>query len=491
MSTLAHQTARGAALMIVASLAGRAMGVAGTLIMTYFFVPAVVGEVAVAVVIAMTANWLTVWGFGQYVIVKGQGDDVKEVNWHGTVATVVMGVIGLGGVALFGGHIARWVGAPDAAQFVPGMALAIAIRRVGSIPEKLLVRRMRFRPIAMTLAFGELVYAATSVYLAATGWGGEAVVMGNIVQSSVITLILISAAGVREWTTPTPLSLDRLKDMVRFGLPLCGESLAHNASRYWDKLVITHYFGPSGTGVYNLAYNLADIPAIYVGEQIAHVLLPSMARLPSERRPAALERATALLSLIIFPLAIGLGLVADPLIRTALDPAWWGVAPLLMILAALSVFRPVTWVLSTYLEAEAKTSRLFFLEVSKGALLLGGIAALAPYGIEASGVARRPIAVAHAVRLPAAAAGVRGHGRGGRGQLLAARPGRRPPRGGAPGGRHRDRRGRVRRRGAGAVPGAVARSDQARTRSDPPARVTPELAPGSARSGARRYLTYG
>ncbi|HET9626256.1 MAG TPA: oligosaccharide flippase family protein, partial [Kofleriaceae bacterium] len=133
---------------------------------------------------------------------------------------------------------------------------------------------------------------------------------------------------------------------------------------------------------YNMAYNLADIPAIQVGEQLALVLMPSMASLPPERRPRALERSSALLSLIIFPLAVGLGLVAYPLIALILpDDAWQLVAPLLTVLACLSVFRPITWVLSAYLEAESKTNRLMALELAKIVLLVGGIAVLQPYGV--------------------------------------------------------------------------------------------------------------
>ena len=75
-----------------------------------------------------------------------------------------------------------------------------------------------------------------------------------------------------------------------------------------------------------------------------------------DRRPAALERSSALLSLIIFPLAVGLGLVAYPLIDLLLpDNKWQEVAPLLTVLSCLSVFRPITWVMSAYLEAESKT----------------------------------------------------------------------------------------------------------------------------------------
>jgi PST family polysaccharide transporter len=107
-----------------------------------------------------------------------------------------------------------------------------------------------------------------------------------------------------------------------------------------------------------------------------------MAELPPERRGPALERSTALLSLIIFPLAVGLGLIAYPLIAAIL-PAdeWQEVAPLLVVLACLSVFRPITWVLSAYMEAEQKTNKLMWLEIAKVALLIGGIAAMSPLGL--------------------------------------------------------------------------------------------------------------
>jgi hypothetical protein len=63
-------------------MGGRAVGVLGTLIMTRFLAPEVIGEVADATIICMTANWLTIWGFGQYAVVKGRGDDAKEVTFH-------------------------------------------------------------------------------------------------------------------------------------------------------------------------------------------------------------------------------------------------------------------------------------------------------------------------------------------------------------------------------------------------------------------------
>lgn len=386
--SLAHKAARGALWTVISSMGGRAIGVLGTLVMTRFLHPGQIGEVSDATIIVMTANWLTIWGFGQYAVVRGRGRDTVEVTFHATVAYLVLGVISLGLVALFGGRLAPFFDAPRAAAYVPGMALAVFLRRLTAMPERVLTRQMKFRASGVAGIAGELSYTVVALSFAAIGYGGWSIIIANVVQSIVMLVVLIRAAGFASWATPARLRWARFRDMLKFGLPLGVQGIAHGASRYWDNLAISHFFGPGATGAYNMAYNLADIPAIQVGEQIALVLMPSMAELPPERRPRALERSSAMLSLIIFPLAVGLGLIAYPLIALIL-PAndWQDVAPLLAILACLSVFRPITWVLSAYLEAESKTNRLMFLEIGKIVLLIGGIAALHHRGVRVASTA--------------------------------------------------------------------------------------------------------
>jgi PST family polysaccharide transporter len=379
--SLAQKAARGALWTIVSSMGGRAVGLIGTVLITRFLDADEMGEVADATIVAMVANWVSIWGFGQYAVVKGRGPEAHEATWHATVAYFVVGAVALGLMALFGGRVMPLINAPNAAAYVPGMALALFIKRFAAIPERVLTRQMNFRASGMALAIGEAVYTIAALGFAVLGMGGWSIVYGNIVQSSVVALILVTAAG-RAAFTPTKLSKARFRDMLRYGVPLGIQNMAAQAARYLDKPVISYFFGTTSVGAYNLAYNVADVPAIQVGEQIALVLMPSMAELPASRRPEALERSAALLSLIVFPLAVGLGLVAYPLIDLALPHnEWQEVAPLLVVLACLSIFRPVTWVLSAYLEAESKTNRLMLLELGKLAVLLGGIAALHGFGV--------------------------------------------------------------------------------------------------------------
>src|SRR5688500_10356217 len=78
--SLAHKAARGALWTVIASMGGRAIGVVATLVITRFPHPPQIGEVAAATVLAMSANWITIWGFGQYAVVHGRGEHALEVT---------------------------------------------------------------------------------------------------------------------------------------------------------------------------------------------------------------------------------------------------------------------------------------------------------------------------------------------------------------------------------------------------------------------------
>src|SRR5262245_8218533 len=88
--SLAQKAARGALWTVISSVGGRAVGVVGTLVLTRFLAPEVVGEVSAAAILCMTANWISIWGFGQYTVIKGA---TREVAWHATVFYIALGAI--------------------------------------------------------------------------------------------------------------------------------------------------------------------------------------------------------------------------------------------------------------------------------------------------------------------------------------------------------------------------------------------------------------
>jgi PST family polysaccharide transporter len=359
-------------------VSARTIGVVGTLVMTRFLAPDVVGEVAAASVLAFTASMATSFGLGNYLIVKGK--EGSDVAFHVTFHSLILGGIGLLAAWALGDAVAAAVGVPGMAPYVPGMVLAVAIRRLGSVPDKVLVAQLRFHAVGLALILGEATYTATAVALAAAGWGGHAIVVGNIVQSTVMTAVVCLAVSWRDWLLPCRIAWVRTRDLFRFGVPLGVMATAKYAASNWDNLLYARFFGAHQMGLYRLGYNLAELPALQVGEHVSTVLLPSLVKLEAAARKDALVRATSLLALIIFPMALGIAAISSSLIEALLNEEWQGVAPVLAILSAVSVFRPVSWAVSSFLVAEERTRMLLVLELGKLGLVGAGIALLAGAG---------------------------------------------------------------------------------------------------------------
>jgi PST family polysaccharide transporter len=327
------------------------------------------GAVSDAAIAVLLANQLSTVGAGQYYISRPSAG--RDVAWHATVLHVSLGIAALLAVLAFEQPLSAWMKAPTLERFLPGLLLSGLLERFAYMPERVLARGMRFRVIGLCRTAGELTYTFASVGFALLGWGGMSIVAGNVVRSVVRLATMASSVPRAEWLSRSRLSVRTLRAMLRFGLPMSVGMGAGFASRRIDNAIVSSLFGTHVVGAYNLAYNVADAPAVQVGEQIGDVLFPSFSVMDAERRKEALVRSTALLALVTFPLAVGLGAVAPTLVKALLKPEWSDVGPMVSLLAAMSVVRPVGWTISSYLLARDRPRLDAALEVSKLVALIG------------------------------------------------------------------------------------------------------------------------
>lgn len=376
--SLARRAVRGAVWTILTSVVARFIGVVGTLVLTHLIAPAVVGEVSIATVLVLSANQFSSFGFGQYVVAnpKLPPEGVFQV----ATLHLAFGLAAMIVVVALAGPLAPAFDAQHLATFVPGLALSALLNRMSIIPERVLVRNMTFAIASMARTIGECTYVVTAVGLAYLGWGGEAIVFGNVTRSLVRTGLIWWATPRSAWLVPARLEGRLVRDVFRFGTPLWLGSSASFFATKWDNLIFSAMFGPGQLGLYALGYNLADIPTSHVGEHIGDVLLPSFTRMEHDQQRRSLIRSTGLLALIVFPLAIGLGAVSETLVAALFNEEWQGVATYLTILSALSVTRPVGWIVFSYLQARHRTRAVMFLEVGKLIGLIGFIALFGLFG---------------------------------------------------------------------------------------------------------------
>ena len=381
-----HRIVSAAAWSIGAGLLGRALGLVATLVVARHLSPDIVGEVAVATIIALTGSWISAWGCGQYVIVHGgQG---RSAIFAASLVYLSFGMLVLTALWLATPVVSHLLSAPRLAEYLPGALLGMAIRRLGAIPDKLLARELRFRRIAIATGVGDIAYAVVAIALVATtALGGQSMIIAFIVQSSLITAILIAGTGLRSWLRPVPITAQRLRHILRFGAPVTAEITLSEGARYWDKPLMLRVLGAEAAGTYSLAFSLAHLPAMYVGGHVGTVLMPAIVRAQPSQRAPMIVRALALTAVVLCPMAFGLGACAQTLVDTLLPPAWAQVAPLLSVMAVTSVLGAGSFMLASFLAALGQNFALVRIEAIAIATLVAALVFLARWGVVAASFA--------------------------------------------------------------------------------------------------------
>jgi PST family polysaccharide transporter len=368
---LARQTVRASAWTIVTGLGTRVLGVVGTLILMRFIAPFDYGEVQAAIVIAWTANQISTLNVGTYILAHPKSG--RDVMFHATVLHVLPGFLAFAVVWLVGWRFGARLHAPHVGHYLPGMIVAVAFDRILYMPERALVRTMRFGAVSVSRAVGELTFTAVSIVTAWRGWGGMAIVWGNIARSSIRFVVTASYVSWRDWCEVTRLRWATLREMLKFGVPVAVGGLATFGVRRWDNLIVSVIYGPATMGIYNQAYNLADIPAVQVGEQISDVLQAAFSRIEVGDPRRALLRALGILAFIMTPMAVGLGCIAPTLGLAFFNPEWAAVGSMLAVLAVISFTRPISNTVGGYLQVRRKPRIVAVMDVLTLGLLVAAL----------------------------------------------------------------------------------------------------------------------
>ncbi|TMQ15476.1 MAG: oligosaccharyltransferase [Deltaproteobacteria bacterium] len=372
-SSLTARTIRGAAWTLSTSLGSRVIGLIGSLLLLRYLRPDDYGEVTNAQIVTLTAFGVTSLGVGTYLLSNRELSRAQV--FHATCWFVATGVAALGLVWALAGPIGDWLQAPHMARYMPFFVLAAVLDRILFFPERMLIRRLRFRWTSLSRALGELTYTALSLLLAVLGAGAMAIAWANLARSVLRFVAIVPAVHWREWLEPHRLEMRLLRPIIRAGAGISVASIAAFLMRRADNLLVSRYFGTATMGTYNYAYNLADTPAVAIGEQLSDVVAAAFPHAEGAKRQTALVRACTTTALIMFPLAFGLGAVSETVGQAFFDRKWAGIGPMLMFLSILSAPRPTAQIVGSYLYAAQRIRIVVWLEwLSLGALVAAIVA---------------------------------------------------------------------------------------------------------------------
>lgn len=230
---------------------------------------------------------------------------------------------------------------PRLAPIVFALAFVFMISGANTQYRADLMRRMRFRQLAMSDVLAQFVAISVAVVLAVAGAGLWAIVAQQI--TTAVVAFAINIGNVR-WLPGLPRRGVSLSRFFRFG----GGVLGTNALAYVTKSITTvaigAYYGAAPLGLYNRAYQLLMTPLQQIDAPMTSVVLPVLSKVQDDdetfaRYLARTQMVACYVTSLILAVAAGL---AYPVTLVLFGQRWIGVAPIFVVLAIGGVFRTLS-----------------------------------------------------------------------------------------------------------------------------------------------------
>lgn len=209
-----------------------------------------------------------------------------------------------------------------------------------SIQNAIIARTMQFKKLFNVSIFSILISGMVGITLAYSGFGVWALVAQQITNQVSITFILWLTL---KWRPKLTFSINRVGDLFSYGWKLLVASLIDALYLNVIGLVVGKLYTSQMLAFYSKGEQFPQLIVNNINGSIQSVMLPTLsAEQENRKRVKELVRRTLIVSsFIIFPLMIGLAVVAEPLIIILLTDKWLPCVPFMQIFCLTYALRPI------------------------------------------------------------------------------------------------------------------------------------------------------
>jgi len=261
---------------------------------------------------------------------------------------------------LFGGSLVAFVlgnlllpflidgaASPDALAIAHVLTLLLPMQAARAYSHGRLSHQLAFRRLAVLTTLHNVVFVGLAVLFAITLRNPYALAIPMIAQWVVY---LPFCRRVPALLFARPPSLDVFLDLLRFGGPMTGATIAQNVTEHVDQ-VAAGTFPAATAGLYNRASMLANVPGRVTNMMAKQLGLAALSKLRDQpaRLAQAYRRGVVLLGLLGLPGMAFMLHHADTLIEVILGAKWLAGSTVFLLIAAViharNVRRMPVWVL--------------------------------------------------------------------------------------------------------------------------------------------------
>ena len=324
--------------------------------------PEIYGLVATVTVFTSIVNVFVTCGLNDALIQKKNADDLDFSTVFYFNIFMCLTLYGLMYAAA--PLIARVYEQPELRDPIRGLSLILVFGGIKNVQVAYVSRNLLFKRFFYATLTGTLVAAVVGIWMAYNGYGVWALIVQNLVNTTIDTIILWLTV---HWRPKRMFSFERLKGLFSYAWKLLVSSLVDTVYGKLAQIVIGLRGSDAELAYYNKGDTIPSLLVTNINESTNNILLPIMSSeqddIPQVR--AMTRRAIQVSSFVIMPMMAGLAAVALPFVRLVLADDWLPAVPYLQIFSFVFAFYCVHTANLNAIKALGRSDLFLKLEIIK------------------------------------------------------------------------------------------------------------------------------
>lgn len=242
--------------------------------------------------------------------------------------------------------------------------------------------KIDFKTQAKATTTSVLISGVIGIWMAYNGFGVWAIVWQSLIRNVFNVLLLWLFA---KWLPQLQFSWQSFREMWSFGYKLLLSGLLNTLYNNIYQLVIGKVFSSQDLGNYSRAEQFASFPSSNINSIISRVTYPILSSIQGDdvRLAKVYRKYLRLSAFIVFPLMVGLSVLAEPLIIFVLSDTWSDAVVLLQIICFCMMWYPIHAINLNLLQVKGRSDLFLKLEIIKKIIGVAVLCVTVPIGLVA------------------------------------------------------------------------------------------------------------
>lgn len=372
--------------IIIASLFWKLMERGGTqgiqfivqIVLARLLLPEEYGIIAIVNVFILLANVFVQSGLNTALIQKKDADEVD----FSSVFYVSIFIAGLLYVIIFlsAPFIAEFYHNPQLIAVLRVLSIILFFGAINSIQNAYVAKAMLFRKLFFSSLWAIVISGVFGIATAYAGWGVWALVVQQIINQLLITVILWFTV---KWRPQLVFSFKKVRILFSYGWKLLASYILNTLYTDMRTLVIGRVFSASILGFYNRGKQFPQLIINNINGSIQSVMLPALSSHQDDKIKVKnlMKKSITMSSFLVFPVMMGLAVTAEPLVEIVLTIKWLPAVPFIQIYCLILAFRPIHTANAQAINALGRSDIFLRIEITRTIIGIVVLIVSIPFGV--------------------------------------------------------------------------------------------------------------